>query len=220
MVGRPVTDLLSAAYAVGAGDFSRQVAEGRRDELGALARAINRMVHHLAHDLREIAASALSLVESTRTTRSPVQIVADLPPGLPLTTVDAEQIEQVIANIVLNAIQAMPAGGILKIGLQSTRAAPPAHVQERSPLYLRLHVEDEGAGIPDDVLPHLFDPFFTTKGVDEGTGLGLSISYGIVREHHGWIEVETWLGKGSRFSVYLPASRDSKGTREEAGEAV
>jgi signal transduction histidine kinase len=71
--------------------------------------------------------------------------------------------------------------------------------------YVRLDVVDEGSGIASEVLPHIFEPFFTTKGVGEGTGLGLSVSYGIVRDHGGWIAVDTAPGKGSRFSVFLPA---------------
>jgi signal transduction histidine kinase len=70
--------------------------------------------------------------------------------------------------------------------------------------YLCLEVEDEGEGIPDDTMPHIFDPFFTTKEVGEGTGLGLSVSYSIIREHGGWIGVASHLGRGSRFSIYLP----------------
>ena len=71
--------------------------------------------------------------------------------------------------------------------------------------FVRLDVVDEGSGIAADVLPHIFEPFFTTNGIGEGTGLGLSVSYGIVRDHGGWIAVDTAPGKGSRFSVYLPA---------------
>ena len=67
-----------------------------------------------------------------------------------------------------------------------------------------IAVEDDGSGIPEDVLPHIFEPFFTTKDVGSGTGLGLSIAYGIVRDHGGWIDVRSTLGVGSRFSVYLP----------------
>ena len=70
--------------------------------------------------------------------------------------------------------------------------------------FARIDVRDEGVGISKDQLHHIFDPFFTTKEVGEGTGLGLSIAYGIVEDHGGWIEVESVVGKGSRFSVFLP----------------
>jgi signal transduction histidine kinase len=66
-------------------------------------------------------------------------------------------------------------------------------------------IADEGSGIPLESLPRIFEPFFTTKAVGDGTGLGLSVCHGIVEEHNGWIEVHSQVGKGSRFSVYLPA---------------
>ena len=85
------------------------------------------------------------------------------------------------------------------------RVTPPPGVDGGEGDFVRLDVVDEGSGIAPDVLPHIFEPFFTTKSVGEGTGLGLSVSYGIVRDHGGWIAVDTAQGKGSRFSVYLPA---------------
>ena len=72
-----------------------------------------------------------------------------------------------------------------------------------------LTVKDEGDGIAEENIEHLFEPFFTTKGVGEGTGLGLSIAYGIIKEHDGWIDVESVLGKGTCFSVYIPAEVSS-----------
>jgi signal transduction histidine kinase len=69
---------------------------------------------------------------------------------------------------------------------------------------LRLYVNDQGAGMAPEVVERAFEPFFTTKGIGEGTGLGLSIAQGIVRDHGGWIDVESEVGKGSRFSIWLP----------------
>ncbi len=122
---------------------------------------------------------------------------------------DEEQVEQVLLNLVINAMQAMPQGGTITVGLEEAQAEPPPDLEAPAEQYLCLYVEDEGTGIPDEVLPHLFEPFFTTKGVGEGTGLGLSISYGIIREHGGWIDVKTSPGKGSRFCVYLPAAQET-----------
>ena len=90
------------------------------------------------------------------------------------------------------------------VGIRVERAVPPDGEGGRSREYLALRVEDEGEGIPAENLKFVFDPFFTTKDVGEGTGLGLSISYGIVQEHHGWIDVESEVGRGSRFTIYLP----------------
>jgi signal transduction histidine kinase len=113
--------------------------------------------------------------------------------------VDAGQIQQVLVNLIVNAFQAMPGGGRVEVGLRREKGM------------LCLHVLDEGEGIPEKNRDHIFDPFFTTKDVGDGTGLGLSIAYGIIEEHGGRIEVESALGKGSRFSIYLPQEEDANG---------
>jgi len=117
---------------------------------------------------------------------------------------DEAQMQQVIANLLLNAIQAMPEGGRVDIALDQVSLSQPGRASgERD--YVRLVIADEGTGIPPENRPRIFEPFFTTKDVGDGTGLGLSVCYGIVQEHDGWIEVDTEVGRGSRFSVYLPA---------------
>ena len=116
---------------------------------------------------------------------------------------DASQIQQVLTNLIVNAVQAMPDGGRVEVGTDRGIAQPPPdHPGERGQ-YLRLWVSDNGPGIPEDDLPHISEPFFTTKDIGEGTGLGLSIAHGIVGEHGGWIEVRSTLGQGSCFSIYL-----------------
>ncbi len=113
---------------------------------------------------------------------------------LPLVTCYGAKINQVVLNLVSNAIDACPEGGRVAI---RTRAEPAA---------VRIDVEDNGCGIPDEIRDRIFDPFFTTKPVGVGTGLGLSISYGIVQDHGGTIEVESSAGAGSRFIIRLPLS--------------
>jgi two-component system NtrC family sensor kinase len=109
-----------------------------------------------------------------------------------------ERIQQVFINIILNAMDAMPEGGKLKIELsQSDNQAV-------------VVIEDTGTGIKSQHLPHIFDPFFTTKGIGKGTGLGLSISYAIIKEHEGRITVESESGKGSRFVIFIPMDLDEK----------
>lgn len=117
---------------------------------------------------------------------------------------DGTLIQQVLTNLVLNAIQAMPGGGWLTVSFNRRRQRPPLEVSAEEGTYLGMSVEDQGEGILEDDIPRIFDPFFTTKGVGEGTGLGLSVAYGIIREHKGWIEVESVHGRGSVFSMYLP----------------
>jgi len=118
--------------------------------------------------------------------------------------VDAGQIQQVIVNLIVNAMQALRAGGEVSVNVDTADARPPAGVTVEGGRYARITVSDDGAGIQEDDIQHLFEPFFTTKDVGQGTGLGLPIAYGIVQEHGGWIEVESEPGRGSRFSVFVP----------------
>ena len=125
---------------------------------------------------------------------------------------DRQQLAQVLLNLLLNALDAMPGGGLLRIG--ADRAARAG--------FVRIAVADTGTGIPPDALPFVFDPFFTTKG-SRGTGLGLSVSYGIVTKHGGTIEVESRVGSGTTFGVLLPIATeaDSPDTEGDAlGPAV
>ena len=123
--------------------------------------------------------------------------------------VDVGQMQQVLTNLLMNAIQAMPDGGEVKITIASEAAVPPDGSDATEGEFLRIDVADQGVGIPEEDLEQLFEPFFTTKDVGQGTGLGLSIAYGIVQEHGGWIGVSSQPGQGSCFSVYLPKEPQS-----------
>ncbi|WP_164885189.1 PAS domain-containing hybrid sensor histidine kinase/response regulator [Rubrivivax rivuli] len=117
---------------------------------------------------------------------------------------DVGQLSQVIGNLVINAIQAMPQGGAIRIGAGNTRlGAEHASGLPAGP-YVQITVADEGGGISPADLPHIFDPFFTTK--PQGSGLGLSTSYAILARHGGRITVESTLGQGSLFTLFLPAT--------------
>lgn len=118
--------------------------------------------------------------------------------------VDSAQIEQVLTNLIVNGIQAMFQGGAITVSMGRRRAQPPPDHAGVEGLYTFIDVRDEGPGVPAEAMKHLFEPFFTTKNVGEGTGLGLPVSYGIVREHGGWIGVQSEAGKGSCFTIYLP----------------
>jgi two-component system NtrC family sensor kinase len=144
-------------------------------------------------DLKEIVQMSLSLVANhLKLAKVRQQVV--IPDNLPQVYVDASQIEQVLVNLFINAIQAMPEGGDLLVnGSYDPKSAN-----------LILEIRDTGIGIQKDILPNIFDPFFTTKST-KGTGLGLSVSYGIIRQHHGDISVESEEGQGTRFIIKLPA---------------
>ncbi len=118
--------------------------------------------------------------------------------------VDGEQITQVVSNLIVNAIQAMPSGGTVIVELDSRRR----EVDGRERSFVRMAVRDDGVGMTPEVMQHVFEPFFTTKGVGGGTGLGLSVAYGIVDDQGGIFEVESEYGRGSTFAVWLPAGED------------
>ena len=122
----------------------------------------------------------------------------------PDASVDPGQIQQVLTNLVVNAIHAMPDGGTVTITVGERDIDAPQEVGSSARRWYFLAVEDEGAGIPTEDLARVFEPFFTTKEVGEGTGLGLSVAYSIARDHGGWIVAERRPERGSRFTVYLP----------------
>ncbi len=121
---------------------------------------------------------------------------------------DPDQIRQVFTNLLLNAGQAMPKGGLITIELSSNLAAPPELVsvspEAATQRFTRIAFRDEGEGIDREALPRLFDPFFTTKEIGEGSGLGLAVAHGIISDHGGWIVAESGPGRGSTFLVWLP----------------
>jgi two-component system, cell cycle sensor histidine kinase and response regulator CckA len=118
-------------------------------------------------------------------------------------------VEQVLMNLAANARDAMPRGGRLTIVTALAHVdhqAAQANPEARPGTFVRLTVSDTGTGIAPDVLEHIFEPFFTTKGVGEGTGLGLATVHGIVKQHGGWIEVDTRSGAGATFHLFFPAT--------------
>ena len=117
---------------------------------------------------------------------------------------DDGQLSQVITNLVVNAIQATPAGGTVAIATQFVDLVSPPYVDSGAATWLAFEVRDTGAGMDEATRDRVFEPFYTTKDVGDGTGLGLSVSWGIVREHGGWIDIASKPGKGSTFTVYLP----------------
>lgn len=123
-----------------------------------------------------------------------------------LATVEADvgQLSQVIDNLVINAMHAMPEGGTIRIGAENVRLEGANPLDLPAGRYVRITVADEGTGIPAEVLPRIFDPFFTTKST--GSGLGLSSSYTIVSRHGGRITVQSTVGVGTVFEIHLPAS--------------
>jgi len=124
--------------------------------------------------------------------RSGVRLNKALGSDLPPLLADGHMIEQVLMNLILNAVQAIRGDGVVTVR------------SEKDDTSCVIEVEDTGCGIPSDVLPKIFDPFFTTKGQGEGTGLGLSVTLGIIQRHGGEIQVRSQVDKGTIFAVRLP----------------
>ena len=138
-----------------------------------------------------------------------IHLESDISTSLPCIEADNGMIEQIIMNLSVNARDAMPKGGQLVITTSSVEIAP-AYVQQhpeaRTGRFVSLKVTDTGSGMTKDTLNRIFEPFFTTKEVGKGTGLGLATVYGIVKQHQGWVDVESEVGKGTTFHVFIPAT--------------
>jgi PAS domain S-box-containing protein len=127
---------------------------------------------------------------------------------------DPGQISQVISNIVINANQAMPEGGIIRVTADNLVLEEERGMQVKPGRYIRISIQDQGTGIAEKHLSKIFDPYFTTK--NEGSGLGLAAAYSIIKKHSGHISVDSLLGAGTTFSIYLPVSDKAIPVKEEA----
>jgi two-component system, cell cycle sensor histidine kinase and response regulator CckA len=142
-----------------------------------------------------------------------IDLVLETSPGLPPALVDRAQIEQVVVNLVVNARDAMPEGGRVRIAVcsQDEHSDEPASPEQGlDPPMLCLVVEDTGRGMDDDTRRRAFEPFFTTKPSGQGSGLGLATVYGIVHQHGGTVEVSSTPGAGSRFRILLPSAAEGE----------
>ena len=134
-----------------------------------------------------------------------IEISMDLDPDLPEILVDSDLIKQVIMNILVNAKQAIEENGSIQVQTRFNPGRKMANTGNELVPVVELSISDTGCGIPEANLQRIFDPFFTSKEVGKGTGLGLSVSYGIVKSHDGEIKVESSVGEGTTFHIYLPA---------------
>ena len=156
-------------------------------------------------NLNELVLETMDMIRSTVPASIDVQFVPSN--DLPNVEADSTQIQQVLINLILNARDALSGTGQITI---STRIGGDTQAQIGQPAadveYAILEVEDNGVGIPKDVLHRIFEPFYTTKEVGKGTGLGLAMVYGIIKKHNGFIEVTSALGEGTKFSAFLPVT--------------
>jgi signal transduction histidine kinase len=203
-INNPLTNILLDAEALQRRCGSEEE-KRRAEEIIEQVEVVKRIVHNLLEfsrqvepEIREV--DVEELIDKTLSMLShqlrDIRIEKNLITGLKIKG-DLNQLEHVLLNIFLNAIQAMPGGGKLRIDVKS----PDGSVE--------IHITDTGIGIPQEDIGKIFDPFFTTKKIGEGTGLGLSIAMGIVQRHKGEIRVKSKVGKGSTFIVKLPAGDDA-----------
>ncbi len=213
-MGTPLNVISARAKLVVTGDAKGEVAVENARIISQQSEAITRIIRQLLDFARRRAPkknqeALFPLAEQTLTLLRPFAqkrgVTARVEGAQDLSAeVDRGQLQQALTNLVMNGLQAMSGGGELVVGVEAVQAQPPPDVGGGPRGFARLEVKDQGAGIPEEIRGRIFEPFFTTKDVGEGTGLGLSVSYGLVREHGGWISVESEVGRGSRFSIYLP----------------
>lgn len=166
-------------------------------------------------DLREVVGSVTKMLK--RLLGEIVTLEFTPPAELPMVNADSGMLEQVLMNLCVNARDAMPKGGTLAISLgpvQINDDYAQGHPEARLGQFVCLRVADTGTGMDSATMIRIFEPFFTTKDIGKGTGLGLATCYGIVKQHGGWIEVSSEVGKGSKFSVFLPAGGKTAGAVE------
>jgi signal transduction histidine kinase len=223
-LGTPLNVVAGRAGLIGSGKLgAEEVAKSAtaiREEADKMTRIIRQLLDFARTntsrkqpvDLRSVIRQTIGMLDGIAE-RHRIRLLFDEGPEAAMAEVDASQIQQVLTNLSINAAQAMPNGGPVTFKLDrrkvpSTLSVPSSEGTQNLPYTMEcfaISVCDEGVGIPEEHMSQIFEPFFTTKEVGAGTGLGLSIAYGIVQEHGGWIEVASEVGKGSCFTVYLPA---------------
>lgn len=162
-----------------------------------------------ALDLRDVVGNLSKMLK--RLLGETIALQFNPPAELPAVQADAGMIEQVIMNLAVNARDAMPKGGTLTISttvVELNESFAQTHPQARPGVFVCLQVSDTGCGMDMATMTRIFEPFFTTKEVGKGTGLGLATVYGIIKQHEGWVEVNSEVGKGTTFAVFLPASSE------------
>jgi PAS domain S-box-containing protein len=204
----------------------RQIGEAAARAAGLtrqlLAFSRKQVIQATTLDLNEVVSNMFRMLQ--RILGEDVTLTIEPSPRPALVHGDAVMMEQIVLNLAVNARDAMPDGGRLTIAtsMEQIGAAYVRDNPEATPgRFVCLSVTDSGCGIAPDHLARIFEPFFTTKTVNKGTGLGLATVYGIVNQHHGWLTVQSEIGKGSTFTAYLPLNeRPSAITRSRAAESA
>ncbi len=154
-------------------------------------------INHLVEDLQKMLAETFPKM---------IEFSLKLDPALPVTVADPNQLHQALLNLCVNARDAMPTGGTLRIETELTRGIflRERYAEAHEHLYACLRVKDTGAGMRPEVLSRMFEPFFTTKDIGKGTGLGLAVVYGVIKSHKGFVDVSSQVNQGTTFTLYFP----------------
>jgi two-component system, NtrC family, sensor kinase len=199
-------------------DEGRSSAKTILEQVTRMTRIIKDLLGFVRRGQRAGRCDLVELAETAKRTLQPLlgrqRVKVEVSSTQPvLLEADAQQLLQVLTNLIVNAMQATHTpDGVVQVLVDTVEADPPVGVHAKPGRYGRLAVVDRGIGIPKEAIPRLFEPFFSTR--NEGTGLGLAVVDGIVREHHGWIRVESAVGEGSRFEVFLPSDAQAAGASD------
>ena len=207
-IGNPLTSISTFAQLLremAADEFTQSSLDIINNHIQRITEIVRQMSTYARADstniksvqINDVLRSSLDLMRLDKRMKSSIEISVSFDPNLPKTMIDEGQISQVFINIILNALDAMPDGGMLLVSTRKER-------DDQSRDLIFINFTDTGLGIPDGDLAKIFDPFYTTKEAGKGTGLGLAMSYNIVKKFKGEIKVESSLGKGATFTVILP----------------
>jgi two-component system, cell cycle sensor histidine kinase and response regulator CckA len=208
--------LAEAGTAASLGESARQISAAA-ERAGTLTRQLlmfsrKQTIQAQLLDLNDVVENVLKMLRTL--VGEQVKIVRELAASVPPIHADAGMMEQVLVNLAVNARDAMqPNGGTVTLSTSVKLiddAYVAAHAEARPGYFVGLTVTDTGHGMDAATLGHIFEPFFTTKEIGKGTGLGLATVYGIVKQHQGWVEVQSTVGKGTAFTVYLPISTKAR----------
>ncbi len=231
-IGTPLNVVSGRAELIADGQLSQEATRDSARAIQSEAKRIAKIIRELLdfarqttpnrarHALNDVIVSTAKLMRPLAAKHG-TEIKIDLPQQPLVADFDSGQIQQVVTNLIVNAVQSTGDHGLITITLSEVNAKRPEQqhgsvegLSGMEALYCKISIRDNGAGMTDTIREHIFEPFFTTKDVGDGTGLGLSISHGIIHEHDGWIDVESEVGHGSCLSIYLPALTQS----EDAGD--
>ncbi|MFI5308323.1 MAG: sensor histidine kinase [Polyangiales bacterium] len=221
-LGTPLNVVTGRAQMIAAGEASgREIEDNARivvEQAKRIAQIIRQLLDfarkrtpaRVRMDLRVTVEHVLALLGQIADRRG-VKLALDTGVAPSIALADEGQIQQVLMNVVGNAIQATERGGTVGVTLSTRRIKPPPEHGGPVGVYTCVSVKDTGCGMDPATAERVFEPFFTTKNVGEGTGLGLSVAYGIIRDHGGFILVDSEIGKGSEFGIHLPPANTEGG---------